>query len=104
MFRIALAAAVLFNPQANKPKPASLTEDQKIIHVLNRLGFGPRPGDVERVKKQGIKNYIDEQLHPENIKDEAVETKAAQFATLKMTGMEIADMERQVQMSNQQLQ
>ena len=104
MIRIALAVIALYNPQAHKAKPVNLTEDQKIIHVLNRLGFGPRPGDVERVKKQGLKNYIEEQLNPEKLKDEAVEAKAAQFSTLKMTGMEIAEMERQVQMSNQQRQ
>src|SRR5947207_10744477 len=64
--------------QANKPpvkrsidkKP--LTEEQKILHVLNRLGFGPRPGDVERVKAMGLKSYIEKQLNPEKIADEAV--------------------------------
>lgn len=82
---------------AKKP----LTEDQKILHVLNRLGFGPRPGDVERVKKMGLKNYIDEQLNPEKIKDDAVEAKTAGFDSLKVSGLEIADMERSVQMNNQ---
>ena len=42
-----------------------LTEDQKIIHVLNRLGFGPRPGDVARVQSMGIRQYIEQQLRPE---------------------------------------
>jgi uncharacterized protein (DUF1800 family) len=37
------------------------------IHVLNRLAFGPRPGDIERVMKMGIDSYIDQQLHPETI-------------------------------------
>src|SRR5439155_11419900 len=96
--------------QANKPpvkraidkKP--LTEEQKILHVLNRLGFGPRAGDVERVKKQGLKSYIEEQLNPEKIADKAVETKAAVFESLSLGGPEIATMERTVQMSNRQLQ
>src|SRR5688572_31722907 len=35
-----------------------VTDDQRILHVLNRLGFGARPGDVERVKAVGLDNYI----------------------------------------------
>ncbi|HEV7798648.1 MAG TPA: DUF1800 family protein, partial [Pyrinomonadaceae bacterium] len=46
---------------------ASLTEDQRILHVLNRLGFGARPGDVARVKAMGLDNYINQQLNPEKI-------------------------------------
>lgn len=80
-----------------------LTEDQKILHVLNRLGYGPRPGDVERVKKMGLKAYIALQLDPEKIPDAAVDAKTAGFDTLKMNGLEIAEMERSVQMNNQNL-
>lgn len=38
-----------------------------VAHVVNRLAFGPRPGDLERVEKEGVDAYIDEQLHPERI-------------------------------------
>jgi uncharacterized protein (DUF1800 family) len=41
--------------------------EKQAIHVLNRLGYGPRSGDIERVKQMGISNYINAQLHPENI-------------------------------------
>jgi uncharacterized protein (DUF1800 family) len=44
--------------------PASAT-DSKILHAINRLSFGPRPGDVERLQSLGVKQYIQEQLHPE---------------------------------------
>jgi uncharacterized protein (DUF1800 family) len=37
------------------------------LHVLNRLAFGPRPGDIDSVMKMGIDSYIDQQLHPETI-------------------------------------
>ena len=47
--------------------PDPLTEDQQILHVLNRLGFGPRPGDVARVREMGIEAYIEQQFHPESI-------------------------------------
>src|SRR5215218_6565222 len=52
-----------------------LTEDQKIVHLLNRIGFGPRPGDVERVKRIGIDKFIDQQLHPERLDDSATEAR-----------------------------
>src|SRR5664279_2360569 len=44
-----------------------LTKDEQVLHALDRLTFGPRPGDVERVKKMGLKKWIDQQLHPERI-------------------------------------
>ena len=62
-----------------------LTPDQKIIHVLDRLGFGPRPSDVERVKKMGLEEYLQQQLHPERIDDSAVERKLGTFTALSMT-------------------
>jgi len=62
-----------------------LTEQQKVIHVLDRLGFGPRPGDVERVEKMGLETYLQQQLHPERIDDSAVERKLAEFDALQMS-------------------
>src|SRR5260370_26592724 len=44
-----------------------LTEDEAVLHALNRLGYGPRPGDLERVKQMGLENWIERQLHPEKI-------------------------------------
>jgi uncharacterized protein (DUF1800 family) len=44
-----------------------LSPEQQAVHVLNRLGYGPRPGDVERVKQMGVQRYIDSQLRPESI-------------------------------------
>jgi hypothetical protein len=41
----------------------------RAVHVLNRLTFGPRPGDVERVLDMGIDRWIDQQLRPESIVD-----------------------------------
>ena len=45
-----------------RAKTQSLTEEQRIFHVLNRLGFGARPGDVEAVRRTGLARYVDEQL------------------------------------------
>ncbi|MDA2923243.1 DUF1800 domain-containing protein [Acidobacteria bacterium AH-259-L09] len=70
----------------------TLSEAQRIIHVLNRLGFGPGPGDIEKVKAVGIEAYIEQQLHPTSIPDFVVEGKLAKFKTLTMTTGELAEM------------
>jgi uncharacterized protein (DUF1800 family) len=44
-----------------------LSQEQRALHVLNRLGYGPRPGDVPRVIGMGVERYIDEQLNPQSI-------------------------------------
>jgi len=50
--------------------PASpLSEDERVTHVLNRLGYGPRPADVARVRQIGVAAYLDQQLHPEHLTD-----------------------------------
>ena len=65
---------------------ASLSTQQKALHLLNRLSFGPRPGDLEMVKSTGIKTYIQSQLDPESIPEPAELTaKLADLTTLQMT-------------------
>jgi uncharacterized protein (DUF1800 family) len=63
-----------------------LSKDEQILHSLDRLTFGPRPGDVEIVKKMGVKKWIDLQLHPEKIKENPeLEAKLAPLETLRLT-------------------
>jgi uncharacterized protein (DUF1800 family) len=66
-----------------------LNDEQKILHVLNRLGFGARPGDVERVRAMGLDAYIEQQLHPERINDAVADAKIKNLATLNMTTAEL---------------
>jgi len=61
-----------------------LTEQQAILHALDRLGYGLRPGDVQRVEQMGLAKWIDQQLHPESIDDSAVDARLAEFPTLTM--------------------
>jgi len=61
------------------------------MHVLNRIGYGARPGDLERVEAQGLAAYIDEQLHPDRIDDAALDTRLAAFPTISMDSRELAD-------------
>jgi uncharacterized protein (DUF1800 family) len=88
---------------ANKPV-ARLTEDQRVLHVLNRLGFGARPGDVERVKAMGVDKYVELQLNPEKIDDTASEAKLQNLETLRMTSAELYEKYPQPGQLLQQLQ
>src|SRR5579884_3552442 len=66
--------------------------DKQPLHVLNRLTFGPRPGDVEQVKRLGVEKWIDQQLHPEKISENPVlESKVKSLATLQMPMWQILD-------------
>lgn len=69
---------------------SSLTDDQKILHLLNRAGFGPRPGDIERIKRMGIEQYLNQQLHPEDLTDDLLDKPLLALGTMQMTGPEIA--------------
>lgn len=71
--------------------PPSMSEHQRAVHALNRLAFGPRPGDVERVAAMGVERWIEQQLHPEKIDDSALDARLAQFPTLRMSTREIVE-------------
>ncbi len=69
----ALVAAILAVPSFVSAAPdtpvdeRSLTEAQRAAHALNRLAYGPRPGDIERVAAIGVDRWIDAQLNPRTI-------------------------------------
>jgi uncharacterized protein (DUF1800 family) len=68
-----------------------LSKDDQILHVLDRLTFGPRPGDVDAVKKIGLKKWIDLQLHPDRIAESPVlDAKLAPLESLRMTQSQTA--------------
>ncbi|MEP7150017.1 MAG: DUF1800 family protein [Acidobacteriota bacterium] len=66
-----------------------LTDDQKIIHVLNRLGFGVRPGDVEKVRAIGVQKYIERQLDDRSIDDSVAEGKVKDIDVFKLSTAEV---------------
>ena len=74
---------------ARNPK---LSKDEQVIHALNRLTFGPRTGDVEAVRKMGVKKWIDLQLHPERIAENP--ELARRLAPLESLRLSQADTER----------
>jgi uncharacterized protein (DUF1800 family) len=90
-----LAFSVPLSTLAQKAKSTKatvhqLTEQQKAIHLLDRISFGPRPGDVARVVQMGWEKYLDQQLYPEKISDEVIAQKLQPLSTLTMSHEEIA--------------
>ena len=76
--------------RAESPTGAKLlTEDQKILHVLNRLGYGARPGDAAKVKAMGLQKYIDQQLNPAAIPDPVAEAKVKGLDVFNMSTAEL---------------
>jgi hypothetical protein len=68
----AVPPAATVPPAAAGPAalPATpLTETQQALHLLNRLGYGPRPGDLEAVRSVGAAAWVEAQLHPERMDD-----------------------------------
>jgi uncharacterized protein (DUF1800 family) len=74
---------------AQQQKAQRLTQEQRILHALNRLGFGARPGDVERVRAMGLDRYIEQQLHPEKISDEVADAKVKNLDALQLSTPEL---------------
>jgi len=75
--------------------PALQTRNQKdrqILHALNRLTFGPQPGDIERVEKMGLRNWIEQQLNPERMsQNPELAVKLQPLETLAMVPGEIVE-------------
>jgi uncharacterized protein (DUF1800 family) len=77
--------------ETKKPQAAPLTDRERAIHALNRLTFGPRPGDVDAVMKKGVDAWIEDQLHPESIDDSALNARLGPYATTRMNPKQLAE-------------
>src|SRR5215475_4814683 len=75
-------------PQSAAAK--KLTEEQKVAHLLDRVTFGARPGDVERVMKLGWEKYLDDQLHPQRISDQVAEERLKNIESIHLSSAELA--------------
>ncbi len=76
--------------RAESPVPKN-PDDRTIVHVLNRIGFGPTPGQIERVRAIGLEAYIEQQLHPEKMDDEAMRARLRGLTTLQASSRELAE-------------
>ncbi len=105
---LALATlTILHPPQTSAPSAvaaATFPNDEKtIIHVLNRIGYGPRAGDVAAVQKMGLQAYIEQQLYPDRIPDAAMDARLARFTTLNLSNREISEQYEQPQQEQKRL-
>jgi uncharacterized protein (DUF1800 family) len=66
-----------------------LSADEAILHALNRLAYGPRPGDVERVRQMGLAKWIEQQLNPNSVIDRAVDARLENYPTLRMSSAQL---------------
>jgi uncharacterized protein (DUF1800 family) len=87
----AIASLLGLAPLVAQEAPENTGDQAAVLHVLNRITFGPRPGDVEKVEKTGIHDFIEMQLHPESIDDSACDQEVAQYELLQMSGAELSN-------------
>jgi uncharacterized protein (DUF1800 family) len=96
MLALILALAAAGSPDADAQKPGAVpgspdsasgsrqAGEDLILHALNRLTYGPRPGDVESVKQIGLQKWIELQLTPSRINNSALEARLQRLETLAL--------------------
>lgn len=90
MFRTLAVITLLATLGSGEPfdfaqgNPRGGRDDSDILHALNRLTYGPRPGDVERVRALGLQKWIDAQLSPATADDTTLTARLAQLETLTL--------------------
>ena len=104
---VGLALVLLMGPVAGlaqqKTAVKKLSNEQKIIHLLDRTTFGSRPGDFERVKALGWEKFIEQQLRPESIPDTVAEARLQGLESITLTNQQIAGQYPQQQVLRQAL-
>ncbi len=79
---------------AQNKKPAAETpaqlERRRALHALNRLTFGPRPGEVDKVLAKGVDSWVEDQLHPESMDDGALGSHLSAYRALTLRPQELA--------------
>jgi uncharacterized protein (DUF1800 family) len=68
-----------------------LTEDEAILHAMNRLAYGPRPGDVDQIRQLGLEKWIEQQLHPETINDADLDLRLQRYPTITMSSKRLLE-------------
>jgi uncharacterized protein (DUF1800 family) len=86
---VVIPAAAIDAQKASSAVPKA-ADTATIAHVLNRLGYGPAPGDIEKVRSMTLAAYIDQQLHPERFPDTALKARLAAFPSIELSTSEIA--------------
>src|SRR6187399_3330416 len=79
---LTLSSGLLQAQKAQKTAVPAKPDARVVSHVLDRIGFGARPGDVARIQEAGLATYIEQQLHPERIANGALNARLSEFPTL----------------------
>ena len=86
---ILLAAAAPSWHSKRAPAVRPLTEEERAAQALNRLTFGPRPGDLERIQAIGVKKWIEMQLNPEQVDDSLLEARLQSFPAMRLSEQDL---------------
>ena len=86
---VVLLAPVVLAQKGSSAVPRT-ADDATVAHVLNRLGYGPSPGDIARVQQMTVAAYIEEQLHPERIENAGLKARLAAHPTIGLSTAELA--------------
>src|SRR5215218_5018210 len=81
---LSLVLLVIAAGHAPPLRASAPTDENTIRHVLNRLTYGPRPGDIERVRATGVQKWIDQQLSPSGLDNSAVDARLKRLETLTL--------------------
>ena len=82
--------AVIFLLTVTSCFAADRASDRQVLHILDRLAFGPTTADVQHVKEIGIERYIAEQLDPQSIPEPPPLTeKLESLDTLKLDPVQL---------------
>lgn len=92
-FAISLTAATLPCSQAADPFNHKLPPDRQLVQAVNRLTFGPRPADLDDLRRLGLARWIDRQLHPDQIPESPV--LAQRLAPLETLHLSVSDLIQQ---------
>ena len=87
---------IAFAKKKKKPEPTAaaaspLTQDERVLHALNRLTFGPRPGDMQAIEAMGLDNWINQQLNPQSIDDSAFEARLQDYPAMRLSQHELIE-------------
>src|SRR5687767_14290071 len=96
-----LLAAVAVQGPAVSAQGAIPSDRAAVEHALNRLAYGPRPGEVDRVQRAGLAAWIEDQLNPQRVDDSAL---TAMLPALPERPADLTDQKEARQFSRRQVQ
>jgi uncharacterized protein (DUF1800 family) len=88
-FTLLLFAAAGIDAAKKNKSVNAMDQQKRALHVLDRLTFGPGPGDVQNVVALGVDKWIELELHPDKIDNSAMQARLAAYRTLEMSSREM---------------